>query len=78
MMVTHSLCILLTLSHLFTNAGKVQFVKVDTDVHEEYVDKYNIQGLPLFAIFKNGEVKAQHSGALTRDNLRAFIEKNVN
>ncbi len=56
----------------------MQFVKVDTDVHEEYVDKYNIQGLPLFAIFKNGEIKAQHSGALTRDNLRAFIEKNVN
>jgi len=56
--------------------GKVKFVKVDTDVHEDTVDAYNIQGLPLFALFIDGKIVAQHSGALTRDNLRAFVEKN--
>lgn len=57
--------------------GKVKFVKVDTDIHEDTVDTYNIQGLPLFAIFVDGKIVAQHSGALTRDNMRSFIEKNV-
>ena len=63
------------LSEDFTD--QVKFVKVDTDVHEDTVDKYNIQGLPLFALFVNGKVKATHSGALTKDNLKAFITKNM-
>ena len=38
----------------------IKFVKVDTDLHEEAVDKFNIQGLPLFALFKDGQVVASH------------------
>ena len=64
-----------SLSEDFTD--QVKFVKVDTDVHEETVDKYNIQGLPLFALFVDGKIKATHSGALTKDNLKAFITKNM-
>ena len=56
----------------------VKFVKVDTDIHESTVDTYNIQGLPLFALFVDGKVVAQHSGALTKDKLKAFINKNAN
>ena len=56
---------------------EVKFVKVDTDIHEETVDKYNIQGLPLFGIFINGEMVASHSGALSTEPLRDFIKKNI-
>jgi thioredoxin 1 len=55
----------------------VKLVKVDTDVHEDVVDKYNIQGVPLFGVFKNGEMVASHSGALTKDKLKEFINKNT-
>ena len=55
----------------------VNFVKVDTDVHDEMADKYGIQGLPLFALFIKGEVVAKHSGVLTKDNLKKFIESNI-
>ena len=55
----------------------VNFVKVDTDVHDEMADKYGIQGLPLFALFIKGEVGAKQSGALTKDNLKKFIESNI-
>ena len=56
-------------------ANEIKFVKVDTDVHESTVDAYNIQGLPLFAIFNNGKVIATHSGAMSKDPLRKFVEK---
>ena len=46
------------------------------DVHEETVDKYNIQGLPLFALFIDGKVVATHSGAISREPLREFVNKN--
>jgi len=55
----------------------VKFVKVDTDLHEEFVDKFNIQGLPLFALFINGKVVATHSGAISKEPLRQFINKNI-
>jgi len=55
----------------------VKFVKVDTDLHEEFVDKFNIQGLPLFALFVNGKVVATHSGAISKEPLRQFINKNI-
>lgn len=54
----------------------VKFVKVDTDVHEVLAERFNIQGLPLFGLFKDGQLVASHSGALSKDKLREFIEKN--
>lgn len=52
---------------------KVKFVKVDTDLFPELVDKYNMQGLPLFGLFINGEITSTHSGAMNRDALKSFI-----
>jgi thioredoxin 1 len=56
---------------------KVNFVKVDTDVHEDTVDTFSIQGLPLFGLFVKGKMVSAHSGALTRDALRDFINKGL-
>lgn len=58
-------------------SDKVKFVKVDTDVHEDTVAKYNIQGLPLFGLFINGEIVVSHSGALNRDALKDFVNKGL-
>lgn len=57
--------------------SEIRFVTVDTDVHEETVDRYNIQGLPLFAIFKGGKVIATHSGALSKMKMIEFISKSI-
>ncbi len=48
-----------------------------SDTHEETVDQFNIQGLPLFALFVNGKIVATHSGAIAKEALREFITKNV-
>ena len=55
----------------------IKFVKVDTDDHEDTVDKFNIQGLPMFVLIKDGKVLASHSGAISREPLKAFIDKHV-
>jgi thioredoxin-like negative regulator of GroEL len=55
----------------------VKFVKVDTDVHEETVDKYNIQGLPLFGLFIKGEIVQTHSGAMNKDALKEFVDSGL-
>lgn len=55
----------------------MKFVKVDTDVHEETVDKYNIQGLPLFGLFIDGEIVQTHSGAMNKDALKEFVNSGL-
>lgn len=55
----------------------VKFVKVDTDVHEEVVEKFNLQGLPLFGLFVNGKMVASHAGALKKDLLKEFVLKGI-
>ncbi|KAG5187919.1 thioredoxin-like protein [Tribonema minus] len=40
-----------------------QVVKVNTEVHKELVGQYNIYGLPLLAVFVDGQVKGVHEGA---------------
>lgn len=57
--------------------SELKFVTVDTDVHEETVDRYNIQGLPLFAIFQRGDVIATHSGALPKVKMLDFVSKSL-
>jgi thioredoxin 1 len=62
------------ISDLYT-PDKIKFFKADTDVHEDLIDKYKLQGLPLFAIFKDGKIVASHSGALNKDKLTKFVDK---
>lgn len=38
---------------------------------------FNIQGLPLFAIFHQGKVISTHSGALNKTKLREFINNGI-
>lgn len=60
----------------YSNSNKnVKFVKVDTDINEDVVDRFTIQGLPLFGLFLGGEMVASHSGALNKEKLGDFIEK---
>lgn len=38
-----------------TLKDKIQVVKIDTEKYPSIADKYNIQGLPTFIIFKDGK-----------------------
>lgn len=51
--------------------------KVNVDENSEIAQKYNILSIPTFIIFKGGQVVEQFSGSMSRDQLRAKIEKHL-
>ena len=55
----------------------VKFIKVDTEVFEDTVDDYGLKGLPVFGVFRNGELIQKHEGNMGKDNLLAFIQKGL-
>jgi thioredoxin 1 len=46
--------------------GKVKFAKLDVDRNPKITQRYRIQAMPTLMIFKNGEVAAEHIGALVQ------------
>lgn len=60
------------------SADQLEFVKVDTEVMEETVETYNVQGLPMFGVFLGGNMVASHMGALPKEGLRKFLLDTLN
>jgi thioredoxin 1 len=56
---------------------RIKFVKVDSDEHEELMEDYSVYALPTFALFLSGQVVATHAGALTKENLKEFLHRNL-
>ena len=56
---------------------EVVFAKVNVDDHSDIAQRYNILSIPTFLIFKGGQVVDQFSGSMTKDALRAKIEKHA-
>lgn len=48
---------------------RVRIIKIDVDQNPEIASRFNIQGVPTLAIFKNGEVKYKQSGVHTKPQL---------
>lgn len=44
-------------------AGKVKFVKIDTDENQDLAARYDIMSIPTVMIFKNGEIRGKIIGA---------------
>ncbi|XP_062024728.1 thioredoxin Y1, chloroplastic-like [Rosa rugosa] len=53
---------------------KIQVVKIDTEKYPSIADKYGIQALPTFIIFKDGKPYDRFEGALNADQLIERIE----
>ena len=47
-------------------ASKVKVVKLDVDQNPTVTGKYGIRAMPTLMLFKNGQVAAQHTGALVQ------------
>ncbi|KAB1204716.1 Thioredoxin Y1, chloroplastic [Morella rubra] len=56
---------------------KIQVVKIDTEKYPSIADKYRIEALPTFIIFKDGEPYDRFEGALTADQLIQRIENSL-
>ena len=56
----------------------VDFVKVDTDESPAIADKYLVQKIPFLLVFKDGKVAARYNRAMSKKELREFVQQFVN
>jgi thioredoxin 1 len=59
-------------------AGRLNVAKVNVDENPSLPSRYGIRGIPTLMIFKNGQVAATKVGALSKAQLAAFIDDNLN
>ncbi len=56
-------------------SGRALVLKVDTDKHPELAARYNVRGIPNFAVFRGGRVVHQQAGLVNRGVMRGWIER---
>jgi len=58
-------------------AGKLKVAKINIDENQETPPKYGIRGIPTLMLFKNGAVEATKVGAVSKSQLKAFIDSHI-
>lgn len=56
---------------------QVKICKMDVDANKETPAKFNIRGIPTLMLFKNGNAEGTKVGALTKAQLKEFIDSNL-
>ncbi|WP_313385106.1 thioredoxin [Chishuiella sp.] len=56
---------------------EVKILKVDIDKYQDLAARYQVKGVPTFAIFKNGELLWKESGARPKEQLVDQIKKYI-
>jgi thioredoxin 2 len=59
------------------NAGRLLVTKVDTEQLSELATRYQIQSIPMMAVFHRGREKARTVGARPARDIQAFIDQAV-
>ncbi|GAA3548577.1 thioredoxin TrxA [Zobellella aerophila] len=57
--------------------GKVTVAKLNIDLNADTPPKFGIRGIPTLLLFKNGEVAATKVGALSKTQLKEFLDANL-
>ena len=58
-------------------ADKIRVAKLNIDENPATPPKYGIRGIPTLMLFKNGEVEATKVGAVSKAQLTAFLDENI-
>ncbi|QFY43725.1 thioredoxin TrxA [Candidatus Methylospira mobilis] len=58
-------------------AGKLTVTKVNIDENPAAPQRYGVRGIPTLMLFKSGEVAATKVGALSKSQLAAFLDSNL-
>lgn len=54
-------------------AGQAVVVKVDTERHPELAARYNVQGIPNFAVFAGGQLRFQQAGVVDATTMKGWL-----
>lgn len=57
--------------------GKIKIAKLNIDENPQTPPRYGIRGIPTLMLFKNGNVEATKVGAVSKSQLAAFIDSNL-
>lgn len=57
--------------------GKLTIAKLNIDDNPATAPKYRIRGIPTLLLFKNGSVAATKVGALSKTQLKEFLDENL-
>ncbi|MDR2016434.1 MAG: thioredoxin TrxA [Burkholderiales bacterium] len=55
-------------------AGRLEIVTVDVDENPATAQRCGIRAMPTLMVFQDGEVKGQKLGALSRGQLKTFLD----
>jgi thioredoxin 1 len=58
-------------------AGKILVAKVNTDENSDVSYAYRIMSIPTLILFKDGKEVNKMIGALPKEELKSFIDKNL-
>jgi thioredoxin 2 len=54
-------------------AGRAIVLKVDTERFPELASRYNVQGIPNFAVFARGSLQFQQAGLVDADTMKSWL-----
>lgn len=63
-----------TLDELARETSQARIVKVNVDHSPELAMQYGVSAIPSLAVFKGGEVVAEHVGLASKSQLRAMLQ----
>jgi thioredoxin 2 len=55
-------------------AGQALVLKVDTEAHPALAERFHIQSIPNFIVFRNGRVVSQRAGLAPRSEMRKWLQ----
>ena len=54
-------------------AGQAVVLKVDTERHPEVAARFNVQGIPDFAVFASGKLQFQQAGLVDANTMKSWL-----
>lgn len=54
-------------------AGRAVVLKVDTETFPELAARYNVRGIPNFAVFRNGRLHFQQAGLVDAQTMKGWL-----
>ncbi len=54
-------------------AGRAIVVKVDTERYPELASRYNVRGIPNFAVFAHGRLVSQQAGVVNHEQMESWL-----
>jgi thioredoxin 2 len=58
-------------------AGRAVVIKVDTERYPELASRYNVSGIPNFAVFSGGRLVTQQAGLVNHEQMEAWLQSAV-